>query len=136
MSTGDWFGNFALYGVGGALVLWILWAWLQHDLAQRRALSELIAGGFKVDHQVNSTKTVVFDDTLREMVIIAGPTLYRYSYSQVDTWSHECLVRNGAQTGHKLVFTVLDPKHPRHEIRVSGREAKLWIAKMRAILAQ
>lgn len=49
---------------------------------------------------------------------------------------YEYLDRNGRQHRNKLVITVLDTKHPRHEIDVSATEAKLWLAKMRAILAQ
>jgi hypothetical protein len=136
MSTSAWVETFLMYGGGVALILWVLWAMLQHDLAQRRALAGLVAGGFKVDHQVNSTKTVVFDDTLREMAIIVGPTLHRYAYSQIDTWNHQYVARNGTPIRNKLVITVLDTRHPRHEIDVSAKEAQLWIAKMRAILAQ
>jgi hypothetical protein len=136
MTAGDWGWSFVVYGGGGALVLWIIWAFIKHDLEQRRVLGELLAGGFKVDHQVRSTTVVVFDDSLREMAIIDGPILHRYSYGQIDGWTYEYLDRNGRQTRNKFVITVLDAKHPRHEIDVSATEAKLWLAKMRAILAQ
>lgn len=136
MTASDWVWCFVMYGGGGALVLWIIWAFVQHDLAQRRLLAELLAGGFRIDHRVRSTTVVVFDDTLREMAIITGSTMHRYSYAQIDGWTYEYLDRNGRQIRNKLVITVLDTKHPRHEIDVSATEAKLWLTKMRAILAQ
>lgn len=136
MTASDWAWYFVMYGGGGALVLWIIWAFIRHDLAQRRLLAELLAGGFRVDHRVRSTTVVVFDDTLREMAIIVGSTLHRYSYAQIDGWTYEYLDRNGRQIRNKLVIAVLDTKHPRHEIDVSATEAKLWLAKMRAILVQ
>ena len=136
MTAGDWVWNFVMFGCLGALALGIIWAFVQHDLAQRRILAELLAGGFRIDHRVRSTTVVVFDDTLREMAIIDGATLHRYSYGQIDGWTYEYLDRNGRQIRNKLVITVLDTKHPRHEIDVSATEAKLWLAKMRAILAQ
>lgn len=136
MTASDWVWRFVMYGGGVALVLWIIWAFVRHDLSQRRLLEELLADGFRVDHQVRSTTIVVFDDRLREMAIIDGARLYRYSYDLIDGWTYEYLDRNGRQTRNKLVVTVLDTKHPRHEIDVSAAEAKLWLAKMRAILAQ
>jgi hypothetical protein len=136
MTVSDWIWSRATYGGVAALVLWIIWKFVQHDLAQRRLLAGLVAGGFRVDHRVRSTTVVVFDDTLREMAIIDGQMLYRYSYAQIDGWNYEYLDRNGRQIRNKLVITVLDTQHPRHEIDVSANEAKLWLAKMRAILAQ
>lgn len=136
MTVSDWGWSYVMYGGGGAAVLWIIWAFVQYDLAQRRLLAELLSDGFRIDHRIRSTTVVVFDDTRREMVIIDGAKLYRYSYSQIDGWNYEYLDRNGRQHRNKLVITVLDTKHPRHEIDVSATEAKLWLAKMRAILAQ
>lgn len=136
MMASSWDWSYVMYGGGGAVVLLIIWAFVQYDLAQRRLLAELLSEGFRIDHRIRSATVVVFDDTRREMVIIDGAKLYRYSYSQIDGWNYEYLDRNGRQHRNKLVITVFDTKHPRHEIDVSAAEAKLWIAKMRAILAQ
>jgi hypothetical protein len=70
------------------------------------------------------------------MVIIEGPKLHRYSYDVIDSWCHECKIRNNRQSHHLLVISVLDTEYPRHEISVSADNARLWQAKLRAILAK
>lgn len=135
MKASDWMAYLVVYG-GGAVVLLFIWAYIQYIRAQQRNLKDVFASGFKANHRLGGEKIVMFDDSLREMVIIEGAKLYRYGYAMIDTWSHECDVRNNRRIHNRLVITVLDTENPRHEIRVSANEAQLWLAKMRAILAK
>lgn len=135
MAASDWVAHLVVFG-GGAFVLWIIWALIEQGRGQMRNLAILKSGGFQIDHRIGGGTIAVFDDSRREMAIICGSTLHRYSYSQIDTWSHEYRDRNGSQIRNKFVITVLDTKYPRHEIRVSAKEGQLWLAKMRAILAK
>ncbi|WP_426168530.1 hypothetical protein [Pseudoduganella sp. R-34] len=135
MTAGEWMAYLVVYG-GGALVILFMWAYINYFRAQQRNLKELFASGFKADHRVGNEKVFVFDDSLREMAIIDGAKLHRYPYAKIDTWSHECDVRGNRKIHNRLVITILDAEHPRHEIRVSANEGQLWFAKMRAILAK
>lgn len=94
MTAGDWVAHLVVFG-GVAFVLWIIWALIEQGRGQVRTLAALKAEGFNIDHRVGGGTFAVFDDSLREMAIICGATLHRYSYAQIDTWSHEYVARNG-----------------------------------------
>lgn len=135
MTGPEFVGYVVVYG-GGALVLWFIWAYIKYYRAQHQHLKKLLASGFTVNHRVGTDSVALFDDSRREMAIVEGPKLHRYRYDEIDSWAHECKIRNNRQSHHLLVITVLDTEHPRHEIGVSADNARLWQAKLRAILAK
>ncbi len=135
--TGPYFVGYVVVYGGGAIVLWFIWAYIKYYRAHHLQLRNLLASGFTANHRVGTDSPVaLFDDSRREMVIVEGPKLHRYSYDAIDSWCHECTIRNNRQGHHLLVITVLDTDYPRHEISVSADNARLWQAKLRAILAK
>jgi hypothetical protein len=135
MEGWDRFGGVLLYSFGALFLIWVLRVFARNEIDRKKNLDRLIASGFKINHFLDGTVGVAFNDSSKKVAFISSNGCRIYGYHQIATWQWKWTLRHGAQRDNLIAFQIRDPSCPLLQTRVdSARKAELWIAKIEAIL--
>lgn len=128
--------EFFLAGLSLVGIIALLVGWPIYTQAQLGAqLGRLRQSGFSIDHLLEGTVKVAFDDTNKKVAFVFRDDILHYAYEDIKQWQWHWLNNNGRKTQNMIHFTLRDKNRPLIKVgNLNTRYAEHWVAKLDAII--
>lgn len=99
-------------------------------------LTELKKLGFSVDHYLDGTVKVAFDDKARKVAFIYTDASSQYNYDDIKSWQWNWIEKSHGRRGNNSInFTIKDKNNPLIKVGINrAQTAEHWHSKLDAIL--
>ncbi|SFM57309.1 hypothetical protein SAMN05421721_1112 [Ectothiorhodospira mobilis] len=114
-----------------AIIAWVIYTKIQ----ARNQLDKLKQSGFQIDHLLNGSVKVAFNDATRKVAFVFRDMSLQYDYTDIKQWQWHWIEKNAVKTNNQLHFTLRDKNRPLIKVgNLSKTEAEHWVAKLDAII--
>lgn len=121
----------SVVGIAGLIFAWPIYTHTQ--LGAR--LKELRQSGFSIDHLLEGSIKIAFDDGNKKAAFIFRDAILYYAYEDIKQWQWHWRNSNGRKTHNVIHFTLRDKNRPLIEVaNLPPRYAEHWVAKIDAIV--
>lgn len=111
----------------------VLYHMVERSANRQKFAAQLLKSGFSIDHLLNGSIVVAFDDGKRRIAFIASDGVFQFGYDRVSKWNWVWVEKDGKRIKNHIQFYLRDKKLPLIQTEVSEHDGQLWHAKLDAI---